>query len=194
MKEISKFELRKRELFKQVNVLIQKEGFDSLTVRKICKELGISTGTFYHYFTEKGDIAWILFSDMDWYFDSDVVIKFTDNEINNLIEYSVGYARYVINNGIEAARYISLAPFKNRNNEYFAEDRSVYQVLLKVIERGQYKEQFISSVTSTELARMVLVLLRGYFSDWAKRSGSYDLIFEVDKFIRIFIVSIKNNV
>ena len=41
-----------------------------------------------------------------------------------------------------------------------------------------------------ETSRMIMVLLRGYSSDWAKNEGSYDLVLAIEKFINIFIKSL----
>jgi hypothetical protein len=37
---------------------------------------------------------------------------------------------------------------------------------------------------------MLMVLLRGYSSDWAKRDGNYDLIESLEIFIRLFSKSL----
>lgn len=67
-----KFAARKHDLFTQITTIIAKEGYANLTVRGICQKLGISTGSFYHYFPEKGDLARVLFSDIDEYMFLDV--------------------------------------------------------------------------------------------------------------------------
>lgn len=183
----NKFEQRKRELLSQIKQLVKVEGLDKLTIRKICRELNISIGTFYHYFSEKSDLAWVMFSDMDMYFEYDVTNNFTDNEITNLIDFCLAYARYVVNNGLEAALYLSVIPFKHQDRHYFAEDRAVFQVLLGIIQRGIDKQQIVYHQSEKMLAQMILVLLRGYFTDWAKCCGNYDLVKSTDNFIQLFV-------
>ena len=36
--------------------LIKKYGADSITVRNVCEEAGLSIGTFYHHFQNKDDL------------------------------------------------------------------------------------------------------------------------------------------
>ena len=36
--------------------IIKKKGADAVTVRDVCKEAGLSIGTFYHYFRDKDDL------------------------------------------------------------------------------------------------------------------------------------------
>ena len=41
--------------------IIKKKGADAVTVRDVCKEAGLSIGTFYHYFRDKDDLMISLF-------------------------------------------------------------------------------------------------------------------------------------
>jgi AcrR family transcriptional regulator len=186
----NKFNARKKELYSQITKLISKEGFSNLTVRDICRELGISIGTFYHYFPEKGDIAWILFSDIDKYFSDEVATKFVDYEPDNLITYCMEYGNYVISGGLEICRYISIAPFHNKKHTYLDENRSLFQILLKILMRGVAKEQFHLNQSPLETAKMLMILLRGYSADWAKRDGDYNIVDKIEDFIKLFIKSL----
>ncbi len=187
-----KFNMRKQELISQITDIITRDGFSNLTIRGICHDLGISTGTFYHYFPEKNDLAWILFSDIDNYFDSVVASKLTDNEPENLITYCKEYGNYVITNGVETCRCISVAPFKHLSHNYLDEDRSVFQILHNIITRGIEKKQFDDTLQPIELTRMLMIVLRGYSSDWAKRNGSFDLTQNLEVYIRLFSKSFAN--
>lgn len=184
--EESKFDKRRRELFNQISVLIEKEDFSNLTVRYMCKELGISIGTFYHYFPEKGDIAQILFSGIDDYFEHDVSEKFQEDEIQNLILFAESYGQFATDTGVEAAKSISVAPLQYSADAYLNEERSIFQVLLGIIERGVEKNQFKLNQTELEVSRMIMLLLRGYSSDWAKNNGNYDLVAQISKFMNLF--------
>lgn len=177
---------RKQELFKQINTLVETVGFDNLTIRKICKELDISTGTFYHYFPEKGDIAWILFSEIDNYFKTEVTQKYIDYEPDNLITFSMEYGVYVMKRGVENCRYINLAPLKNVGHSYLDEGRDIFQNLYGIFNRGVEKEQFLLTESSLEISRMFMILLRGYSTDWTKRGGNYDLVEALKKFSVLF--------
>lgn len=190
MKPEEKYNARKKELFTKITALIDKSGYENLTVRGICQDLGISTGSFYHYFPNKNDLAWILFSDIDTYFTQDVALKFTEDESANLITYAIEYANYVTNGGVETCRCISIEPLMKINHNYLDESRSIFQILHNILKRGVEKNQFHLSLSPSDTARMLLVLLRGYSSDWAKRNGSYDLAETIVAFIRMFLKSL----
>lgn len=186
MKPEKKFVARRQELFSQITELIEKKGYANLTVRGICHDIGISTGSFYHYFPEKNDLARILFSNIDNHFSNKVVIEFKDNEPENLITYCTAYARYVMNWGVETCRCISVAPLNNINHNYLDENRSLFQILYNILIRGVDKKQFNLTIGPLETSRMLMVLIRGYSFDWAKRNGNYDLVEKIETFIRLF--------
>ncbi|BCJ94012.1 hypothetical protein acsn021_15810 [Anaerocolumna cellulosilytica] len=188
-----KHRARKQELFQQINQLIEKEGFANLTIRKICKNLDISIGTFYHYFPDKSDIAWILFSDIDNYFETEVVKEFSDKEPDNLITFSMEYGAFIMKRGVENCRCINLAPLKSKGHSYLDEGRSIFLNLYGIFQRGTEKEQFALTGDSLETARMYMILLRGYCTDWAKREGNYDLVDALKRFSILFCKSLINN-
>ena len=186
----NKYNSRKQELFAEITELIKEFGYANLTVRGICNNLGISTGTFYHYFPEKGDLALVLFSAIDNYFNTTVTLKFSSNEIENLITFCIEYAYFVVRNGVETCRCISIAPFNSKDSNYLDENRNLFQILQNILIQGVEKKQFSNTLNPQETTRMLMVLLRGYSSDWAKRNGSYDLVESLEKFIRLFIKSL----
>lgn len=187
----SKYDRRKKELFKEISELIQKEGIESLTVRKICKELNISTGSFYHYFPEKGDISRIMFSAIDSYFETEVLHLFTKDESFNLILFAESYGAFAVSNGVDISRDISMAPLKYYDKNYLTEERIIFTILYDILERGLQKGDFTYEISTLEMTRMLMVLLRGYCSDWAKVNGDYDLVEKIGIFIRMFIKSMK---
>ena len=187
----SKYELKKNELFLEISELIQRDGIESLTVRKICKELNISTGSFYHYFPEKGDISRIMFSAIDRYFETEVVHLFTEDETFNLILFAESYGAFAVSNGVDISRNISMAPLKYYDKNYLTEDRIIFKILYDILDRGLDNDEFNFEMSTLEMTRMLMVLLRGYCSDWAKVNGHYDLVEKIGIFIRLFIKSIK---
>lgn len=193
MNPTKKFIARKQELFSKITELINAEGYENITIRGICKNLDISTGTFYHYFSEKGDLAWALFSDIDDFFSNEVLSQFKEDEVENLKLFCTCYGKYNIRNGVETSRCINMAPLKNNSVNYLDENRKIFKVLKDLLIRGVEKKQFNSSIDPEETARMLMVLLRGYSSDWAKHDGNYDLVSSIEKFIVLFSKSLTLN-
>ena len=190
MKPTTKFENRKNELLEGIRELIDEQGYENLTVRSICSELNISTGTFYHYFPEKSDIASLMYSAMDNYLAENVAPNFGDDEVENLINFLTGYGIMGQKNGVESARCISIAPLKNSSFPYLAQQRPIYVMLSGIIERGVAKGQFKIDMPTEKLVDMLLVIMRGYSSDWSRNNGSYDMPEALNSFVKLFVKSI----
>lgn len=59
-KELSKQQLKSREtktrIFNAAKRILQKQGYEELSIKNICEEAGVSNGSFYHHFKTKDDL------------------------------------------------------------------------------------------------------------------------------------------
>lgn len=58
--ELSKQQLKSKEtkekIFQAAKRILQKNGYESLSIKNICEEAGVSNGSFYHHFKTKDDL------------------------------------------------------------------------------------------------------------------------------------------
>ncbi len=58
--ELSKQQLKSKEtkekIFQAAKSILQKSGYESLSIKHICEEAGVSNGSFYHHFKTKDDL------------------------------------------------------------------------------------------------------------------------------------------
>lgn len=58
--ELSKQQLKSKEtkekIFQAAKDILQRSGYDSLSIKHICEEAGVSNGSFYHHFKTKDDL------------------------------------------------------------------------------------------------------------------------------------------
>ena len=58
--EMSKQQLKSKEtkdrIFQAAKNILQKSGYESLSIKNICEEAGVSNGSFYHHFKTKDDL------------------------------------------------------------------------------------------------------------------------------------------
>ena len=58
--ELSKQQLKSKEtkdkIFRAAKTILQKQGYDHLSIKNICEEAGVSNGSFYHHFKTKDDL------------------------------------------------------------------------------------------------------------------------------------------
>ena len=46
----------KEKIFKAAKRILQKGGYEELSIKNICEEAGVSNGSFYHHFKTKDDL------------------------------------------------------------------------------------------------------------------------------------------
>ena len=46
----------KEKIFQAAKRILQKSGYEALSIKNICEEAGVSNGSFYHHFKTKDDL------------------------------------------------------------------------------------------------------------------------------------------
>lgn len=186
-----KYQARRAALLEEIYELIDKEGYEALRVRYLCGRLGISTGTFYHYFPEKYELHQLLYRRIDEYFQQRVQPRFTDDEAANLMLFAECYGEYCMQTGVAATRCFMALPLQPQGDELISDRRPISRLLEGILERGKSKGQFRCSYSTRDCARYTMVVLRGFCSDWAKRDGGYDLVDMVRRFFPISLAGLR---
>ncbi|WP_312641489.1 TetR/AcrR family transcriptional regulator [Hydrogenoanaerobacterium sp.] len=192
MRESPKKSQKRQELIQTIIEVVNRFGYENLTIRDICREASISIGTFYHYFDEKSDVVRILFKGIDDYFEDSVQPTFGNDELENILTFVSEYALYCHKSGVAITREISTAPLINTSRNYLSSQRRKLSIIIEgVVTRGQQKNQITRELSVAQIAQMVLVGMRGYAADWAKNEGSYDIVEAVKSHFIVFNKGIK---
>ena len=56
MKQTLKSKETKEKIFNAAKEIIQKSGYENLSIKNICEQAGVSNGSFYHHFKTKDDL------------------------------------------------------------------------------------------------------------------------------------------
>lgn len=192
MKESPKKTAKRQELMMSIIDIVNNNDFEKLTIRDICNQAGISVGTFYHYFEEKSDIVRILFICIDDYFENNVVPRFVEDELENILIFVTEYAKYCHKSGVPINKVISTAPLMDLNKDYLSnKTRRLSKIIKNVVTRGQEKGQITKEMECDDICRIVLVGMRGYCADWAKCNGNYDIVTSVGLHFKTVLKGLK---
>lgn len=85
--------------------LMQKDGFDAVTVRDICDHAGITTGAFYHHFKSKEELFDKGFAPMDQFMSAMLEKLPEDDPVARLLTIVEHYALFMESCGVLAAQY-----------------------------------------------------------------------------------------
>jgi len=162
----------KNRIYTSAISLMERKGFENITISDISKTAGVSVGAFYHYFESKNDILAEIFHRADEYFSSEVVSMLNKpNNIENIIEYFDYYAKFNIASGVETTQQI----FNPQIKFFIIEDRPMLKILQNIIRKGQENQEICMDMEEIEIVRYLFVVARGIIFEWSLKDGKTDL-------------------
>ncbi|RAK06957.1 TetR family transcriptional regulator [Halanaerobium saccharolyticum] len=172
--------LTKENIYKNAVKLIQKKGFDNISVNEICDRADVSVGTFYYYFKSKENILFEIYKKSDNYFENTVYENLkSENSLEKVREYLFHYIKFVKSEGIDMVKKLYIP----NNKLFIKKGRAMQTILEDIIAEGQQKNQISNRMTPKEAVRFSFVVMRGVVFDWAVNDGSYDIINYSESFI-----------
>jgi AcrR family transcriptional regulator len=165
-------QLTRNRIYTAAIELMDRKGFDHMTVAEISKRANVSVGAFYHYFQSKNDILAEIFHLADEYFVQNVANNLTAATIpGQIVEYFDHYARFNISTGVDTVQQLF-----NPTIKFFAkEGRPMQTILAALIREGQAQGEIRAEVDPEATVRYLFVLARGVVFEWGLRDGNYDI-------------------
>lgn len=186
--------IKRKKIVEKVINSINIVDFEELTIQMICDAASISVGTFYHYFNTKNDLITEVLGLIDDYIEEKIIPNMnSDNELDNIRLFGIGFAEYANNVGAATGAVISSTSFPLPSTEEAMREerkRLIYAIPSRAITLGQEKGQIID-VDVDEIVDMLIILLRGNALEWARRNRVYDIREKIDKHMQLFIKMIK---
>jgi AcrR family transcriptional regulator len=178
----------KNRIYNAAVELMERKGFDNVTVADISKAAGVSIGAFYHYFESKNDILAEIFHRADEYFSTQVAPSLGEKPApEQILEFFDHYARFNIASGVAMVRQLF-----NPMVRFFAwEDRPMLAILRELIRRGQERGEIRTDMSPEEMVRFLFVVARGLVFDWGLREGSYNLESMMRHYMERVIATLK---
>ena len=163
--------------------LMEKKGFDNITIEEIAKKAGVSIGSFYHYFNSKYDILVEIYKVGDEFFEKIKDSIKGQTALDRIVDFFKYYAILNTSTGIDTAKQLYTA-----NNKMFIKKGRYMQALLQLlITEGQQQGEIITNSSSEELTEFLFIAARGLVYDWVLHEGSYDLEDSMSIYIKRFL-------
>lgn len=168
--------------------LMDRKGFENITIADISKEAGVSVGAFYHYFTSKNDILAEIFHKADDYFSTHVITGLKGESIpEKIVQYFDHYAKFNVSSGVELTQQL----FNPKIKFFLKKDRPMLTILVDLIQEGQERKEIRADEDPEELSRFLFVLARGIVFEWSLYDGSYDLEATMHKYIKTLVSTLR---
>jgi len=162
----------KSKIYRTAFDLMEKKGYDNITIEEISKKAGVSVGAFYHYFKSKNDILYEIFHRADDYFrENEAQIKMVPGASGRIAEFFKYYARYSILTGLEFTKHL----YNTEIKFFTVKDRYMLDLLRNIIEEGRQSGEIDRVMSTDELCDFLFITARGIVFDWCLYDGNYDL-------------------
>ena len=176
---LSKQQLKSKEtkgrIFRAAKTILQKQGYEQLSIKNICEEAGVSNGSFYHHFKTKDDLLSYYIEEQPS-INPDLLEPPEDAEEAKIaiIHVYLNYAEYCRELGVEfMANYYT--PKNQALNPSIRTERpypiiTVEHYLQKAIDAGIVT----STIPLEDICTDIRLLVIGNVFEWCLHNGDTD--------------------
>ncbi len=165
----------KLRITKIASELFKLNGFDSVKIQDICEAAGISVGAFYHHFKSKMEIINIAYEQVDILLMDRFEVREFPSNIDKLL-FLMGEGADMMEElgwlfvGEIYKHLISLEGKYSTNP-----DRHITRLVKDIVEDALNAGELDNSISSADLAMIIMRISRGAIFDWCLFQGSYNL-------------------
>ncbi|MEE1315462.1 MAG: TetR/AcrR family transcriptional regulator [Faecalimonas sp.] len=175
-KQQKKSKETKERIFHAAKRILQRSGYEALSIKNICEEAGVSNGSFYHHFQTKDDLLSYYIEDQPRMNPDLLELPKNPEEAKNaIVSVYLNYANYCRALGVDfIAGYYT--PRNQALNPTIRTERpypivTVQCYLEKAVASGAIKLKLSIEEVVTDIRMLVI----GNAFEWAMRNGDADL-------------------
>ena len=177
--ELSKQQRKSKEtkerIFQAAKRILQKSGYEELSIKNICEEAGVSNGSFYHHFKTKDDLLSYYIEDQPS-IDPDrlELPKNKEDAKETIIHVYLNYVKYCKELGVEfMAGYYT--PHNHALNPTIRTERPYPIVTVQhYLERALGANAIQLNLKIEEITTDIRMIVIGNVFEWAMRNGDAD--------------------
>lgn len=186
-------QVTREKLLKAAIKLVNRDGMKQLTVRNICDEAGLSTGSFYNLFSGKEDlISYYLKYAFVPYREKALVESEPYNPIERILIIYRAYVVYCKDMGLEFVSGL----YASNHNPFFdflhrdSDDDFIIATVRSYIDEAKKQGLIRKEVDTDESLLRIAAASTGLLFYWCAFNGKIDLEYEVDAAIATYLRSI----
>ncbi len=177
------------KIFQSAAALLKKEGYDKLTIKKICEASGTSNGSFYHFFKSKEELLAHYYN-----ISADKFLEECRHQMEgaNLYDQMMicyrWYTAYSTSHGVDFCLNFFNPKNKaiNPGNMYNA----FYEISRECLHQKQ--DEIREGYDPDVIAHDLCVLAKGIISDWSNSDGAYDVAESTERIFSIYLSGVIN--
>ncbi|MDO5335157.1 MAG: TetR/AcrR family transcriptional regulator [Coriobacteriia bacterium] len=175
--------------------LVSRNGMEALTVRNICDEAGLSTGSFYNLFSGKDELITYYLKHS---FESYKLTAEEEAADYNVVEKCLLVYRFYVRcckdaglefvSGLYSATNSPFFDFKHRDSE----DEIVIDLVGSYLERGKEEGVIREDVDVEEAKLRIAAIVTGLQFYWCVFKGGIDVAYQTDSLLRTYLCTLVN--
>lgn len=178
----------KNRIYTAAIELMDRKGFENITIAGISRKAGVSVGAFYHYFKSKNDILAEIFRKADEFFSNLMIAGLKQASIpEQIVEYFDHYAKFNVASGVDLTQQL----FSPKIKFFVKIGRPMLTLLQDLIRKGQEKGEIRADAEPEELTTFLFIMARGVVFDWSLHDGRYDLEATMHKYIETLVSTLR---
>ena len=168
----------KRKIREVALELINKNGFENVTLKEICRISGINKHTFYYYFKSKDELLNEYYKIPCELTSYDVATIMTaDSNVEKLWLLNKTFVDFVKNSGVSIVKQIlikNLTDSEIGTFEFNDEHKQIFKVQIDIIKKGQERGEILNKTRADVLSMLVFQQLHANAVRWCFKNGSFD--------------------
>lgn len=180
----------KQKLIDTTVQLIKEAGADSITVRRVCEEAGLSIGTFYHHFQNKDDL--LMYFVREASFDSFVLETPVRDIAGRVCELYMHLIDRYLTLGEEFMKSFyttgnkALSAYMGQENGCFAEG-TVMARCEQELKEAQNQGVINPGADAHVLSMDICTVVKGCVFEWALVDGEMDIAESLERILRAYL-------
>lgn len=191
-KELSKQQLKSREtkskIFLAAKTILQKHGYEQLSIKNICEEAGVSNGSFYHHFKTKDDL-------LSYYIEEqpsinpdllDLPVNVAEAK-NTIIYVYLNYVDYCMELGVEfMSNYYTP---KNQSLNPLIRTERPYPIITvqNYLQKCLDAELFSLNYSLEEITTDIRMIVIGNVFEWCLKNGETNFRENMQRSLEIYL-------
>jgi len=180
----------KQKLIDTTVELIKKYGADTITVRSVCEEAGLSIGTFYHHFQNKDDL--LMYFVREASFDTFVLETPLEDVAGRICELYMHLIDRYLTLGEEFMKSFyttgnkALSAYMGQENGCFADGTVMARCereLIDAREQGFLKKD----ADPHQLSMDICTIVKGCVFEWALDDGRMDIAESLHRIVKAYL-------
>jgi AcrR family transcriptional regulator len=172
-------EITRQKLVDAALILVEKKGYERMTVDDICEKAGVTKGAFYGHFKNKHQVI------VEEFLRADTHYKEVFPEIMKeptYVDKAIAFSRYALqfiaDQGITLIKvaYSTTIRPGAKQSPIGSRERALYQIAEYLIREAQAAGEARTDIEAAEMAEVLIRGVRGIVYDWCLHDGNFDLV------------------